>query len=198
MVRVIIFDNTTYTMVLEKEYDRDTEIKLIKSEILLLYKKDTSFQLRKGDKVLCDSVTLKELDGDTQCFNFFSEVVLNHKTEKLKVLVDKKDIIFKDGKAYFRKENSFYKSFSLMFSKFHNAIKKELIIKFSLILLLMLMDNVEIAVLFISLSLLKFISKRRFSVTKKLEGVFKSVFKTIFLFFYTLFVISSDERILQM
>lgn len=200
MVTVLIFDNSKYELLFQKDFDREIEIRDIKKEILSFYEeKDCKFQLRKGDKELRDSTKLKELEENLLCFNFYSEVILDKTSkEKLKVIVNKNDIIFKDGRAYFKIENNFYKMVGNFFTKFGNALKKELVVKFSLILFLVFIDNIEVALLFLTLSALRVLGKRSFNITKRLEGVFKSFFKTVFLFFYTMFVISGDERIMTL
>lgn len=202
MVKIIVFDNSTYTMVIEKEYDRETHIKDIKEEILEFYKKgEHRFNLRKGEKILFDSTMLKELsinENESLCFNFFSEAILDSHSDKLKVLVNKRDVRIKDGQAFLVSENTFYNSFVKLLNRVNAVVKKELIIKFSIILLLVFANNSEIAILIITLLMLKTLSRRRFNFTRSLEGIFRPFIKTIFMFFYTMFVISGDERILTL
>ena len=117
-------------------------------------------------------------------------------SRKVQISVGEKNILQKDGKSYLiihRRERSKMVSF---LKKVVLNLRKELILKISVILLLIAMKNAEIALILSSILLLRFAGSKKIRINNEVRNTGVLILKTGFLFFYTMFVISADESIL--
>ncbi|KAL0265972.1 UNVERIFIED_CONTAM: hypothetical protein PYX00_011689 [Menopon gallinae] len=116
---------------------------------------------------------------------------------KIKVAVDRKSILERNGKAYLVIHRSRRPRIFRDLRRVLSVFQKELFLKLSVILCLIALNNIEVAVILTAILTLRSLNSTRIKVDRKFEGIVKPVCKMVFLFFYTMFVMSEDYNNLR-
>lgn len=114
---------------------------------------------------------------------------------KVSVIVDEKKIVKKNGRLYLVVHRRPSPRLSKLIKKFVLNLRKDLIIKISVIILLVAMKNIEVASILTFILALKFLGRSKIRVCSEFRNLRALVFRVVFFFFYTMFIISADDSI---
>lgn len=146
------------------------------------------------DSLLCEGLkgcTPLELDN--------SSLDIYEKNKKVRVLVDANNIIKKNGKYYLVVSREKRSRLFDQIKSFVSSIQKDMLLKISFIMVLILIKNISIAIVLTLILLLRTVGCKKINIRRDFKNICmkKAVLKILFLFFYTMFVISADENILN-
>eukprot|EP00866_Antonospora_locustae_P001645 jgi/Antlo1/1645/724 len=116
----------------------------------------------------------------------------NDDEKKIKVAVNRKSIVKRNGKTYLVVHRSTRPRIFRDIKRVLSIFQKELFLKLSVILCLIALNNIEVAVILTIILTLRSLNSTRIKVNRRFEGVVRPLCKMVFLFFYTMFVMSED------
>lgn len=112
--------------------------------------------------------------------------------EKIRVAVNRKSILKRNGKTYLVVYRSTRPRILKDIKRVLSIFQKELFLKLSVILCLIALNNIEVAVILTIILTLRSLNLTHIKVDRRFEGVVRPLCKMLFLFFYTMFVMSED------
>ena len=143
------------------------------------------------------SITAREERSDVELQEVEIEDTTENTQKKIKICVDEKNIIHKNGRSYLivhKKEKS--KAIRLL-KRAIQDIPRDLVLKLSIITFLAMTKNAEIAFILAAISFLRFAGSRKVWIRSEAENAVALILKTVFLFFYTMFIISAEDGVLM-
>lgn len=115
--------------------------------------------------------------------------------KRVSIVVDERKILKRGEKSYLIIHRRQTPKLLRGIKKLLFSLRKELVIKVSVILLLVAIKNVEIASILAFILVMRFISSNKIRTYGEARNLHVLVLRTVFFFFYTMFIISADDNI---